>query len=202
MMAAATSSIRQCATCGESLDGLNARARYCSADCRAEAKRKRDRRAKADKRAGVVKTDRARARTFGSLSEDQVLDAIAQGLGIKTSIAKRLGISRALLDRWIKENPTVAAAFDEAVEILIDTAEHKLMEQVLGGDMRAIKYLLDTKGKTRGYGQPNRLLVGVSQLTPEERASRFARVARAFGHELPPGGLEGVIDVSAVEDDD
>ena len=199
MMAAATSPNRQCATCGESLDGLNARARYCSADCRAEAKRKRDRRAKADKRAGVAKTDRARARTFGSLSEDQVLDAIAQGLGIKTSIAKRLGISRALLDRWIKENPTVAAAFDEAVEILLDTAEHKLIEQVLGGDLKAIKYLLDTKGQSRGYGAAKKIIVGTVNIEPEERLSRFGRVSRALGYDTPAGLI---IDAVAEEEED
>ena len=201
MMTVAPNSNRTCATCEESLDGMNPRALYCSTDCRTTARRERDRRTRATDRAVVSKTDRARARAFGNLTEAEILAAIAQGLGIKTSIAKRLGVGRSTVDRWIKESPTIAAAFDEALELLLDTAEHKLVEQVLGGDLKAIRFLLDSKGKSRGYGRPDRLLVGVAQLTDEERAARFARVARAFGHDMTPGGVAGVIDVGAVDDE-
>ena len=36
----------------------------------------------------------------------------------------------------------------------------------------------------------------------EERTARFARVARAFGHQLPPNKDAGVIDVTAEEADE
>ena len=202
MMAAPKTAERQCVSCGKGIAEMNSRARYCSADCRTTARRERRQRARETKRGHVFKTDQARARAFGASTEAEVIEAIAQGLGIKTSIAKRLGVGRSTIDKWIEASPTIAAAFDNALELLLDTAEHKLIEQVLGGDLKAIRYLLDTKGKARGYGQPNRLLVGVSQLTPEERSSRFARVARAFGHDISSDGVAGVIDVSATDDDE
>ena len=36
-------------------------------------------------------------------TEDEILEAIAQGLGIKTTITKKLGYGRSTLDKWINE---------------------------------------------------------------------------------------------------
>ena len=134
--------------------------------------------------------------------ESEIIDAIAKGLGIKTAIAKRLGCARHTLNRWIKDHPSIAAAFSEAEDILLDTAEHKLVEQVLSGDIKAIKYLLDTKGKSRGYGQPKRLEIkAASRMSHEERQARFGRVAAAMGYSIPTEGVTTVIDVTAEDED-
>lgn len=145
----------------------------------------------------IVKTDpKLEAR------RDEVLDAIGRGMGIKTTIARKLKINRDTLTRWIEQDEEIRAAFEDAVEILLDTAEHKLIENMLAGDMKAIRYLLETKGKSRGYGQPKRLEVLTAQMSSDERRARFERVARAFGYEVPETGVAGVIDVTAEEGGD
>ena len=47
------------------------------------------------------------------------------------------------------KRPAIAAAYAEAHEILLDAAEHSLVKQMLAGDMKAIRYLLDTKEARR-----------------------------------------------------
>jgi hypothetical protein len=149
-------------------------------------------------------TSRARGSTLiGGRSEDDVIEAIFQGMGIKTAIAKKLGCGRSTLDALIRSNPRISEAYTEALDHLLDAAEHKLVEQVLKGDMKAIRYLLDTKGRARGYGQPFRLQVSQGvRMTPDERRSRFNRVAFAMGYELPEDGVIDVTPEDEQESDD
>ena len=112
---------------------------------------------------------------------EEVVTAIAKGLGIKTTIAKDLDISRTTLDAWILADEVIASAFDDAQEIPLDAAEHQLIVQVRAGDIKAIKYLLDAKGKSRGYGADRKVVVENIRIEPDERLSRTERVFRALG---------------------
>ena len=126
-------------------------------------------------------------KTRGFVSEllnsrrEEVVEAIAKGLGIKTTIANTLGISRNTLTAWIAKDEEIAAAFDDAQDILLDAAEHQLIVQVRAGDVKAIKYLLDAKGKSRGYGADKKVVVENARIEPVERLSRAERVFRALG---------------------
>lgn len=81
----------------------------------------------------------------------QVIEAIEQSRGIKSAIAQRLGCHRHTVDNYIARYPTVARAYWEERERIVDTAEVKLLEKLKDGVDWAIKYVLSTLGKDRGY---------------------------------------------------
>lgn len=81
----------------------------------------------------------------------QVIKAIEGSGGVKKIIAERLGCSRWTVDNYLKRHPTVVRAFEQERERIIDVAESKLSEKVKSGHWPAIRYLLGTRGKARGY---------------------------------------------------
>lgn len=82
---------------------------------------------------------------------DQFLTAIPGSAGIITLIAKRVGCDWHTAKKWITTRPTIQKAYDDECESVLDMAESKLFEAVNTGDLQAVKYLLSTKGKRRGY---------------------------------------------------
>lgn len=118
--------------------------------------------------------------------------------------AEAAGVTSRTVRNWERSEWWPRACSDAMGGLTVDLvgkARRTILRSLQEGDARVAMWVLE-RLDTKGFGAPAPLLGVDDQLTPEERASRFARVARAFGHELPPGGLEGVIDVSAVEDDD
>ena len=83
---------------------------------------------------------------------------------------------------------------------LVGKARRTILRSLQEGDARVAMWVLE-RLDTTGFGAPVPLLGVGDQLTDEERAARFARVARAFGHDMTPGGVAGVIDVGAVDDE-
>ncbi len=81
----------------------------------------------------------------------QFLDAIPGTGGIITAIAKRLGCSWHTAKKRIEESPTLKAAYEDECQSILDLAEVKLFEAIRSGDLQAVKYILSTKGKARGY---------------------------------------------------
>ncbi|MBO4311653.1 MAG: hypothetical protein J5828_01485 [Desulfovibrionaceae bacterium] len=82
----------------------------------------------------------------------QVLEAIRGSKGLRTVILARLGVSsydtlRSYLERW----PETREALEREEEKLLDDAEWQLFEQARAGNLSAIMYLLNNKGKKRGY---------------------------------------------------
>lgn len=86
------------------------------------------------------------------LTDEEIIRALAAENGFVGAAAKRLGCCRWTVSSRINENATVREAYRQIVEDRVDTAESKLMELVGNGDLRAIMYFLDAKGKQRGYG--------------------------------------------------
>lgn len=81
----------------------------------------------------------------------QFIDAIPGSAGIITVISKRVGCAWNTTRKYIDQYATVRQAYDDECESILDLAEGKLYESVKGGEISAIKYLLSTKGKRRGY---------------------------------------------------
>lgn len=77
--------------------------------------------------------------------------AIPGSMGIITVIAKRVGCTWHTAAKYIREYPTIKAAYDDECEQILDLAETKLFAAVTNGDLAAVKYILSTKGKKRGY---------------------------------------------------
>jgi hypothetical protein len=87
-------------------------------------------------------------------TDDEIIDAIIRAHGIKTQAARIIGCSRSTLDEYIKTRPAVAGAHEEAHQILIDAAESVLFQKALiEKDGQSLRYLLDVKGRERGYGK-------------------------------------------------
>lgn len=81
----------------------------------------------------------------------QMIDAIRGSRGIKSVAARRLGCVRQTVDRYIRDYPTVREVYEEERESLVDLAEAKLLESVNNSEWPAIKFVLVTLGKDRGY---------------------------------------------------
>ena len=88
-----------------------------------------------------------------------VLEAINGSLGIILTIAKRLGCesrtAKRLIDKW-KE--TKDALFDEKEHVL-DLAETGFYDALIKKEQWAIKFILTTKGQSRGYTTQTTLCV-------------------------------------------
>ena len=84
-------------------------------------------------------------------STETVIRALKKARGIKAVAAKILGCDRHTVDNYIKRHPTVAKAYQEQRETLIDVAEGKLITKIDGDEWPAIKFVLATLGKDRGY---------------------------------------------------
>lgn len=125
----------------------------------------------------------------------QVIEAIEGTGGIKSTIARRLGVSRWTVDNYMRRWSTVQDAYNEEREKVVDMAETKLLEKIRGGDYPAIRFFLMTQAKDRGYVErqevqhdaSKELLALLQQARPEEREA----IARLFPDAgLPVQGVE------------
>lgn len=84
---------------------------------------------------------------------EQFIKAMPGTGGIKTAIAKKVGCDRATVAKYIDKYVTVRRAWEQESERIGDLAEGELFKKVHGGDSWAIKYILSTRFKGRGYTQ-------------------------------------------------
>lgn len=84
-------------------------------------------------------------------SDEEIIDALTKSKGILSIAAEHIGCTRQAIFLRMKKNPVLQAAADHAEESVTDYAETKLMQKISQGDMRAIIFRLETKGKKRGY---------------------------------------------------
>lgn len=90
-------------------------------------------------------------------SKAEVLAAIPGSGGIVSKIAKRLGIGRRTLFEYRQRWPEVEEAITDATEAGLDFAETQLMNLIESGDIKAIMYYLDNKGRGRGWGSQQQI---------------------------------------------
>jgi len=88
---------------------------------------------------------------MGRYKAQEVIDAIYEADGILAQAARILGCTRQTVHNYVNRYATVKDAYHSAREANIDHAERKLMDAVDGGSVTAIKFLLATVGKHRGY---------------------------------------------------
>ena len=93
-----------------------------------------------------------KSRTPKAPTKKAVIDAVIGSEGNVSEVKRRLGLgSWETAKKHIDKYPeAVALLKDEEMENL-DLAEKQLRQKIKEGDMGAIKYLLSTKGKKRGY---------------------------------------------------
>jgi len=81
----------------------------------------------------------------------QFIDAIPGTGGIITHIANKVGCSWNTARKYIDKHPTVLRAWEDEREVVVDVAEVELIRKVKEGDAWAVKYMLSTIGKHRGF---------------------------------------------------
>ena len=86
------------------------------------------------------------------MKKEKWLSVFKQSLN-RTAACEAIGIARSTLWRWIKRDTEFAELVREVEESMLDTAESELMKLVRSGDFKAVKFLLQTKGRSRGYGE-------------------------------------------------
>lgn len=85
------------------------------------------------------------------LDDTFIVDCIRQTGGIKTVLARRLGLTMSGLDNVFKVNPLLLEVFNDEKEKMVDEAEAALYDHIRQGKLDAVKFVLTTKGKGRGY---------------------------------------------------
>jgi len=80
-----------------------------------------------------------------------MLEALKGQLGVITSAAKQLGISRRTHYRWIGEDENYKKAIEELPELVLDFVENALFKKIQEGDAPSIHFYLKHKGRIRGY---------------------------------------------------
>lgn len=68
-----------------------------------------------------------------------------------SATCKSLNVSRKTFYNWKEKNKDFKEMIEEAEESLIDTAETKLLQNIIDGKEASIFFFLKTKGKKRGY---------------------------------------------------
>jgi hypothetical protein len=80
-----------------------------------------------------------------------IITAIQGSAGIKSTIAKRLGVNRVTVDAYLKRWKAVQDAYDEECEGIIDMTESTVLKAIKEGDVGTAKWYLAHKAKSRGY---------------------------------------------------
>jgi len=84
------------------------------------------------------------------IEKKELLFQLQNCVGV-TEIAKKFGVTPRGLRKRIQENPDLQLAQAEEREKLLDTAQSKLGDAVKNGDACAVKFILETWGKSRGF---------------------------------------------------
>ena len=109
--------------------------------------------ASADKNS-VSKTKKksTKKKAIGRQRISTVIKAINGTGGIISQVAERLQCSRQTVYTYINKYKKVKSAYDDEKDTILDVCEEGLFAKIYGQDFEAIKYYLERKGKSRGYG--------------------------------------------------
>lgn len=86
-----------------------------------------------------------------ALSDETIAKALKKTGGNMSATAQALKVTRQAISKRVKENPDLKAVCDEARETLVDLAESKLVGAVKKGNAWAVRLVLTTTGRGRGY---------------------------------------------------
>jgi len=84
-------------------------------------------------------------------NKQAMLDALEKSLGIVTTAAKMVGITRITHYIWMQNDHEYKKAVDELQDMVLDFAESQLHKQIKEGNTTATIFYLKTKGKKRDY---------------------------------------------------
>ena len=95
------------------------------------------------------------------IDRNQLIEAIHAKQGVLSQVARAMGCHLTTIYNYRDRYASVKQAIDDSRNRydteLLDEAEYKLRESVRNGDAWAVKYVLDKKGKVRGFGDDVKL---------------------------------------------
>ncbi len=80
-----------------------------------------------------------------------MLKALVRSLGIVSYAATEAGIARQTHYNWLKTDIHYRESVDLINEVTLDFAEGRLFRSIKESDLRAIMFVLRTRGRSRGY---------------------------------------------------
>lgn len=123
----------------------------------------------------------------GRYTAAQFIDAIPGTGGIITSIAKKVGCTWNTAKKYITNHPTVAQAYSNEENSVLDMAEVEMIKAMQDGELSALKFYLKTKGKKRGYVErqevsgPDATPVQIAVSSPDELAEALRILGQGGG---------------------
>ena len=88
-----------------------------------------------------------------AISDEKIADVLRKNKGLQALTSEALGVSCQLISKRIAASPYLQEVREECHEKRLDVAENSLCKLTEKNDIQAIRFLLSTKGKTRGYGE-------------------------------------------------
>lgn len=121
-------------------------------------------------------------------TDAEILEALKKAQGFYTLAAKALGINRRTIAERVAKSAKLKKALNDEMETRLDLAENRLVAAVNNGERWAIKFLLECKGRDRGYCKR----LEIEDKTPRREAVRYTReelIGLALGK--TPNGVLG-----------
>ena len=113
-------------------------------------------------------------------SDALIIQTLRTHKGLVYRSAAAIGCNVSTIYDRAKAEPKVAECLEEEEGKVLDVCELKLMEKIFAGDLGAIKYLLDRKGRKRGFGDQVQVTGKVEtdvSLTPDAQAALISAIA-------------------------
>lgn len=85
------------------------------------------------------------------ISQAVLEEALRKAGGVPAGAAQILGCARSTVTRRIHKSESLQRFCEELEEEYLDMAESKMAALVKKGDFRALRFVLETKGKARGW---------------------------------------------------
>jgi hypothetical protein len=80
-----------------------------------------------------------------------MLEALEKSLGVVTTAANKVGITRKTHYDWLQKDPEYAENVADIENVSLDFSESQLYKQIGKGNTSATIFHLKTKGRKRGY---------------------------------------------------
>ncbi|MGP8214585.1 MAG: hypothetical protein ACLQQ4_03380 [Bacteroidia bacterium] len=81
----------------------------------------------------------------------RMLKALIKVLGIVSYACQEAGIPRRTHYNWMKTDEEYKAAVESLIDATLDFSEVRLFKEIQKSDLKAIMFILRTRGKDRGY---------------------------------------------------
>lgn len=129
---------------------------------------------------------------YGAIYRKEVYIALMKADGNIGVAAQMLARPRETLVRWLKANHDMAVIAENIRETKLDHVEDVVMRQALQGDGAQARFLLQTRGKERGYttrventgkdGEPLELLKQMQVFVSEDQMERLSEELKHLAH--------------------